>query len=126
MRCCRGSAVPSPRRPSREMMRRTCKWLSALLTGGGHSSPQAALHRGRDVQASSCRHTREADLRVGHTHPHTQLHTPLLYALYRHEAKINALYKVPERLDVKSKSSTEEMLSNQMLSGIPEVDLGLE
>ncbi len=36
------------------------------------------------------------------------------------------MYKLPERIDVKSKSKTEDMLSNQMLSGIPEIDLGLE
>ena len=43
-----------------------------------------------------------------------------------YETKLKSLYKLPERIDVKSKSKTEEMLSNQMLSGIPEVDLGLE
>ncbi|KAL5484697.1 hypothetical protein EMCRGX_G021237 [Ephydatia muelleri] len=43
------------------------------------------------------------------------------------EAKINELYAVPDRLNIKINSlMTEEMLSNQMLSGIPEVDLGLE
>ena len=40
--------------------------------------------------------------------------------------KIKALYHVPEHLQVKKKEQSEEMLSNQMLSGIPEVDLGLE
>lgn len=44
-----------------------------------------------------------------------------------YEAKIKALYQLPDRLNVQSKSKkTEEMLSNQMLSGIPEVDLGVE
>lgn len=37
-----------------------------------------------------------------------------------------SLYKMPERLKTKEKTQSEEMLSNQMLSGIPEVDLGLE
>ena len=47
--------------------------------------------------------------------------------LNRFEAKINELYAVPDRLNIKINSlMTEEMLSNQMLSGIPEVDLGLE
>ena len=44
----------------------------------------------------------------------------------RYEAKIKALYQLPDRLNVEEKGKTEEMLSNQMLSGIPEVDLGLE
>lgn len=43
-----------------------------------------------------------------------------------YEQKIKALYQVPEHLEVKKKEQSEEMLSNQMLSGIPEVDLGLE
>lgn len=44
-----------------------------------------------------------------------------------YEAKIKALYQLPDRLNVQSQSKkTEEMLSNQMLSGIPEVDLGVE
>ncbi|XP_064395650.1 splicing factor C9orf78-like [Halichondria panicea] len=43
-----------------------------------------------------------------------------------YEAKVKSLYKLPERIDVKSKSKTEDMLSNQMLSGIPEIDLGLD
>jgi hypothetical protein len=43
-----------------------------------------------------------------------------------YEQKIKALYQVPEHLQVKKKEQSEEMLSNQMLSGIPEVDLGLE
>lgn len=44
----------------------------------------------------------------------------------RYEAKIKSLYKVPEKFQVKEQEKTEEMLSNQMLSGIPEVNLGLE
>lgn len=44
-----------------------------------------------------------------------------------YEAKIKALYQLPDRLKFQSQSKkTEEMLSNQMLSGIPEVDLGVE
>ena len=44
-----------------------------------------------------------------------------------YQSKVKALYQLPENLEVESKSKkTEEMLSNQMLSGIPEVDLGLE
>ena len=46
--------------------------------------------------------------------------------LYSYEAKIKSLYKVPEKFQVQEQKRTEEMLSNQMLSGIPEVDLGLE
>ncbi|GAB6031523.1 hypothetical protein CHUAL_009292 [Chamberlinius hualienensis] len=38
----------------------------------------------------------------------------------------DALYAVPEHLRVSSTKKSEEMLSNQMLSGIPEVDLGIE
>lgn len=36
------------------------------------------------------------------------------------------LYELPENIRVDSAEKTEEMLSNQMLSGIPEVDLGIE
>lgn len=36
------------------------------------------------------------------------------------------LYELPESIRVNSAKKTEEMLSNQMLSGIPEVDLGIE
>ncbi|NWU55447.1 TLS1 protein, partial [Dromas ardeola] len=38
----------------------------------------------------------------------------------------NSLYEVPENIRVSSAKKTEEMLSNQMLSGIPEVDLGID
>lgn len=44
----------------------------------------------------------------------------------RYDAKIKALYELPDRLNVKETKRSEEMLSNQMLSGIPEVNLGLE
>ena len=37
-----------------------------------------------------------------------------------------AFSSVPEYLRMKSSVQSEEMLSNQMLSGIPEVDLGIE
>lgn len=37
-----------------------------------------------------------------------------------------ALQAVPEHLRQSSTNRSEEMLSNQMLSGIPEVDLGIE
>lgn len=43
-----------------------------------------------------------------------------------YEQKIKALYQIPEHLQVNKKEQSEEMLSNQMLSGIPEVDLGIE
>ncbi|XP_031705592.1 splicing factor C9orf78 homolog [Anarrhichthys ocellatus] len=36
------------------------------------------------------------------------------------------LYELPESIRVNSAKKTEEMLSNQMLSGIPEVDLGID
>ncbi|XP_062238239.1 splicing factor C9orf78 homolog [Platichthys flesus] len=36
------------------------------------------------------------------------------------------LYELPENIRVNSAKKTEEMLSNQMLSGIPEVDLGVD
>lgn len=38
----------------------------------------------------------------------------------------DCLYELPESIRVSSAKKTEEMLSNQMLSGIPEVDLGIE
>lgn len=37
-----------------------------------------------------------------------------------------ALQAVPDHLRTSSTQRSEEMLSNQMLSGIPEVDLGIE
>ena len=46
--------------------------------------------------------------------------------LSSYKAKIDALYHVPDRLKVEVKEGSEEMLSNQMLSGIPEVNLGVE
>ncbi|XP_053328809.1 splicing factor C9orf78 homolog [Spea bombifrons] len=36
------------------------------------------------------------------------------------------LYELPENINILSAKKTEEMLSNQMLSGIPEVDLGID
>lgn len=38
----------------------------------------------------------------------------------------DCLYELPESIRVCSAKKTEEMLSNQMLSGIPEVDLGID
>jgi len=39
----------------------------------------------------------------------------------------DALYELPDHIKVQtSRKKTEDMLSNQMLSGIPEVDLGIE
>ena len=47
--------------------------------------------------------------------------------LCRPKSKEDLLYQVPENINVKSKiMASEEMLSNQMLSGIPEVDLGID
>ncbi|XP_032832337.1 splicing factor C9orf78 homolog [Petromyzon marinus] len=44
----------------------------------------------------------------------------------RQRSAEDALYELPENLRVNSAKRTEEMLSNQMLSGIPEVDLGID
>ncbi|XP_053552172.1 splicing factor C9orf78 homolog [Bombina bombina] len=38
----------------------------------------------------------------------------------------DCLYELPDNINISSAKKTEEMLSNQMLSGIPEVDLGIE
>lgn len=38
----------------------------------------------------------------------------------------DVLFEVPEHLRKSTTKKSEEMLSNQMLSGIPEVDLGIE
>lgn len=38
----------------------------------------------------------------------------------------DALYALPEHLKKYQSKKNEEMLSNQMLVGIPEVDLGME
>ena len=47
---------------------------------------------------------------------------------YRQKAKENELYVLPDLLKsaVSKVKKTEDMLSNQMLSGIPEIDLGIE
>ena len=43
------------------------------------------------------------------------------------KSKEDALYELPDKLKVKSQlKQSEEMLSNQMLSGIPEVNLGIQ
>lgn len=45
----------------------------------------------------------------------------------RPKKKGNTLYSLPEQLKIESSlKNTEDMLSNQMLSGIPEIDLGIE
>lgn len=47
--------------------------------------------------------------------------------LVKGHSQEDALYVLPEKLKVRSGSRrTEDMLSNQMLSGIPEIDLGIE
>ncbi|EDV22096.1 uncharacterized protein TRIADDRAFT_50676 [Trichoplax adhaerens] len=38
----------------------------------------------------------------------------------------DSLYELPENLRITSAKKSEEMLSNQMLSGIPEIDLGID
>nr|XP_002128903.1 telomere length and silencing protein 1 homolog [Ciona intestinalis] len=42
------------------------------------------------------------------------------------ESAEDKLYQLPEHLQIKVGKQSEEMLSNQMLSGIPEVDLGID
>ena len=50
-----------------------------------------------------------------------------MFGLHRVKSKEDALYELPEQLKVKSQlKQSEEMLSNQMLSGIPEVNLGIQ
>ena len=43
-----------------------------------------------------------------------------------YEKKLNELYSIPDNLQAQKKLNSEEMLSNQILSGIPEFDLGME
>lgn len=38
----------------------------------------------------------------------------------------DTLYQLPDRLRLAETKRSEDMLSNQMLSGIPEVDLGIQ
>lgn len=46
---------------------------------------------------------------------------------FRNVPAEDALYQLPDNLKVESSTKkSEDMLSNQMLSGIPEVDLGIE
>lgn len=50
-----------------------------------------------------------------------------MYCRPKPKSKEDLLYQVPENINVRSKiMASEEMLSNQMLSGIPEVDLGID
>ncbi|KAJ8038698.1 Telomere length and silencing protein 1-like [Holothuria leucospilota] len=44
----------------------------------------------------------------------------------KYKSPEDKLYELPENLKIGSVQKSEEMLSNQMLSGIPEVDLGTE
>nr|XP_054770191.1 splicing factor C9orf78 homolog [Lytechinus pictus] len=44
----------------------------------------------------------------------------------KHKTPEDKLYELPDHLKVEAQKSSEEMLSNQMLSGIPEVDLGID
>merc|ERR1719419_1636678 len=54
----------------------------------------------------------------GELETNSETHTP---------SKEDLLYQLPEHINVSSSlAKTEEMLSSQMLSGIPEVDLGIE
>ena len=51
----------------------------------------------------------------------------MFFLPHRVKSKEDALYELPEKLKVKSQlKQSEEMLSNQMLSGIPEVNLGIQ
>ena len=46
---------------------------------------------------------------------------------FRPKKQGDTLFALPENLKIESSNrKTEDMLSNQMLSGIPEVDLGIE
>jgi len=47
--------------------------------------------------------------------------------VFRPKNADDALYELPDYIKVETScKKTEDMLSNQMLSGIPEVDLGVE
>ena len=52
----------------------------------------------------------------------------MLFDLIRQRNPEDVLYELPEHLKsvTSEKKKSEGMLSNQMLSGIPEVDLGIE
>ncbi len=47
---------------------------------------------------------------------------------FRRKSATDELYELPEHIKALtgSRKKTEDMLSNQMLSGIPEIDLGIE
>ena len=58
---------------------------------------------------------------------HPNFLTSELCVVCRPKNPEDALYELPEHIKVlATRKKTEDMLSNQMLSGIPEVDLGLE
>lgn len=48
-----------------------------------------------------------------------------MFVFFRVASRESELFQVPDNINVKSNiMKSEEMLSSQMLSGIPEVDLG--
>jgi len=60
------------------------------------------------------------------THPAMQVRV-LCGLWFRLKNSDDSLYELPDHINVQtSRKKTEDMLSNQMLSGIPEVDLGIE
>ena len=52
-----------------------------------------------------------------------------IYSSHSQKAQADSLYDMPEHLkhfQSEASQRSEDMLSNQMLSGIPEIDLGIE
>jgi hypothetical protein len=51
----------------------------------------------------------------------------IIYCVCSKSETFDKLYELPEHLKVKTSTKrSEDMLSNSMLSGIPEIDLGIE
>ncbi|PVD22493.1 hypothetical protein C0Q70_18307 [Pomacea canaliculata] len=81
----------------------------------------AAETNRRDEDAEMLKYVEEeVAKRKGHMQEENKLKTSIQKAE-------DSLYELPDHLNLKSSTKrSEDMLSNQMLSGIPEVDLGIE
>lgn len=96
----------------------------AYDTGIGTQFSAETNKRDEDEEMMKYIEEQLAKRKEGHNNTQKELdHNDTLKYLSPEEA---ALLSLPEHLRVSSTQRSEEMLSNQMLSGIPEVDLGID
>lgn len=126
--------------------------MKAIKAGKSNSSVDDAYETGIGTQFSVETNTRDedAEMYVKHAYDYVKVNYILFIfnrmkyieeelakkkGLLKEEDDKNSKYvtaeeiafsSVPDYLRAKSTVQSEEMLSNQMLSGIPEVDLGIE